>query len=413
MCINIYYGIMKREHGGGDDDRYGGRHKRQRADGFSEALAQGKFELRLLVSSKAAGAVIGKGGENIKRIRSQFDGHISVPDSNTPERVITMTSSIENVLKMVEDVLPRLDDGSNERDKAEIRVLVHQSHAGALIGRQGARIKELREKTNTRIKVFQDTAPQSSDRIVVIGGDESAILDAVRRIIEDLRNIPIKGPANPYSSFNYDHINFSKYGGYAPIGFTPAPPGRGPPAGRGPSGMNRGGYNNGPPPQMGGNRGYGPGPGMGNMGGMMGMGGPPPMPVPPPQQSSYMNLMQVKTNGPPSMYGGQRQGPPMSGYGGPPQMNGYGGPPAPQGIQTTQVTIPSDLGGTIIGRNGERINKIRDDSGANITLEKSTGAAERIITISGTAEQIHTAQYLLQQCVRSSAQGRKYYDGSR
>lgn len=38
---------------------------------FSEALAQGKFELRLLVSSKCAGAIIGKGGENIKRIRTQ------------------------------------------------------------------------------------------------------------------------------------------------------------------------------------------------------------------------------------------------------------------------------------------------------------------------------------------------------
>uniref|UniRef100_A0A1I7X1A1 KH_dom_type_1 domain-containing protein n=1 Tax=Heterorhabditis bacteriophora TaxID=37862 RepID=A0A1I7X1A1_HETBA len=40
---------------------------------FSEALAQGKFELRLLVSSKAAGAVIGKGGDNIKRIRSELN----------------------------------------------------------------------------------------------------------------------------------------------------------------------------------------------------------------------------------------------------------------------------------------------------------------------------------------------------
>ncbi|EYC10790.1 hypothetical protein Y032_0053g2296 [Ancylostoma ceylanicum] len=62
---------MKREHT--DDDRYGSSRnsKRQRADGFSEALAQGKFELRILVSSKCAGAIIGKGGENIKRLRTQ------------------------------------------------------------------------------------------------------------------------------------------------------------------------------------------------------------------------------------------------------------------------------------------------------------------------------------------------------
>ncbi|PIO56320.1 KH domain protein [Teladorsagia circumcincta] len=61
------------------------------------------------------------------------------------------------------------------------------------------------------------------------------------------------------------------------------------------------------------------------------------------------------------------------------------------------VTIPSDLGGTIIGRGGDRINRIRDESGAQITLEPSTGQEERVITITGTQAQIHAAQYLLQQ----------------
>ncbi|KIH56032.1 KH domain protein [Ancylostoma duodenale] len=61
------------------------------------------------------------------------------------------------------------------------------------------------------------------------------------------------------------------------------------------------------------------------------------------------------------------------------------------------VTIPSDLGGTIIGRGGDRINRIRDESGAQIQLEPSTGQEERVITITGTQTQIHAAQYLLQQ----------------
>ena len=66
-------------------------------------------------------------------------------------------------------------------------------------------------------------------------------------------------------------------------------------------------------------------------------------------------------------------------------------------MKTFQVTIPSDLGGTIIGRGGERIARIRQDSGAQITLEPSNGQPERIITIKGTEQQIHSAQYLLQQ----------------
>ena len=62
---------MKR-HGG---DSYGGGQgsatgKRQRPDSYQEALEAGKYELRMLVSSRNAGGIIGKGGENIKRLRS-------------------------------------------------------------------------------------------------------------------------------------------------------------------------------------------------------------------------------------------------------------------------------------------------------------------------------------------------------
>lgn len=36
-------------------------------------------EIRLLIPSRHAGGVIGKGGENIKRLRSEFNSQISVP----------------------------------------------------------------------------------------------------------------------------------------------------------------------------------------------------------------------------------------------------------------------------------------------------------------------------------------------
>ncbi|VDN25666.1 unnamed protein product [Gongylonema pulchrum] len=72
------------------------------------------------------------------------------------------------------------------------------------------------------------------------------------------------------------------------------------------------------------------------------------------------------------------------------------------------VTVPNELGGTIIGRGGERIRRIRDESGAQIKIEEEGPNGERIITITGTPSQIEMAQFLLQQCVRSSAAGRKY-----
>jgi heterogeneous nuclear ribonucleoprotein K len=75
--------------------------------------------------------------------------------------------------------------------------------------------------------------------------------------------------------------------------------------------------------------------------------------------------------------------------------------------ETTQVSIPKDLAGAIIGKGGARIRKIRGDSGASITIdEPRPGSTERIITISGSPNQIWKAQYLLQQSVRENSQGK-------
>lgn len=51
----------------------------------------------------------------------------------------------------------------------------------------------------------------------------------------------------------------------------------------------------------------------------------------------------------------------------------------------------------IIGKSGQRIKQIRIDSGAGVELsDPSSGGTDRIITITGSLQQIQTAQYLLQ-----------------
>jgi hypothetical protein len=54
------------------------------------------------------------------------------------------------------------------------------------------------------------------------------------------------------------------------------------------------------------------------------------------------------------------------------------------GQESTQVTIPNELAGAIIGPGGQRIRKIRNDSKASITIaEPDPSGKERIITITG------------------------------
>merc|ERR550534_3292601 len=73
--------------------------------------------------------------------------------------------------------------------------------------------------------------------------------------------------------------------------------------------------------------------------------------------------------------------------------------------QTTQVTIPKDVAGAIIGRGGERIRNIRMKSGANIKMDEAKeGSNERVITLTGNNNQIQYAQFLMQQSVRQYSQ---------
>ena len=55
------------------------------------------------------------------------------------------------------------------------------------------------------------------------------------------------------------------------------------------------------------------------------------------------------------------------------------------------------MAGAIIGKGGSRIMDIRRHSNAQIVIDEALpGSNDRIITITGTPDQIQNAQYLLQ-----------------
>ncbi|XP_037252424.1 poly(rC)-binding protein 3 isoform X12 [Falco rusticolus] len=77
-------------------------------------------------------------------------------------------------------------------------------------------------------------------------------------------------------------------------------------------------------------------------------------------------------------------------------------PPA----STHELTIPNDLIGCIIGRQGTKINEIRQMSGAQIKIANATeGSSERQITITGTPANISLAQYLINARLTSEVAG--------
>uniref|UniRef100_A0A4X1T810 K Homology domain-containing protein n=1 Tax=Sus scrofa TaxID=9823 RepID=A0A4X1T810_PIG len=83
----------------------------------------------------------------------------------------------------------------------------------------------------------------------------------------------------------------------------------------------------------------------------------------------------------------------------------------PAGLDTSpasthELTIPNDLIGCIIGRQGTKINEIRQMSGAQIKIANATeGSSERQITITGTPANISLAQYLINARLTSEVTG--------
>uniref|UniRef100_A0A8D3DVK2 Heterogeneous nuclear ribonucleoprotein K n=1 Tax=Scophthalmus maximus TaxID=52904 RepID=A0A8D3DVK2_SCOMX len=387
-------------------------------------------ELRILLQSKNAGAVIGKAGKNIKALRTDYNASVSVPDSSGPERILSISADIETVGEILLKIIPTLEEYQqyNGMDfDCELRLLIHQSLAGSIIGVKGAKIKELRENTKTSIKLFQECCPQSTDRVVLVGGKTERVVECIKTMLELIADAPIKGRAQPYDPNFYDETY--EYGGFTMMfeergggrrlmggfpmrggrssggerGFDRMPSSRG---GRGPMPPSRRDYDEmsprrGPPP---------PHPSRVSRGSSR----PRSLPMAHPHRGGdrrgrpdrYSDNMvsdpQVlilcfwcSSSGPslpPAHLCWSTSLPALLPSGGRSSYNDMGGP-----VISTQVTIPKDLAGSIIGKGGQRIKQIRHESGASIKIDEPLeGSEDRIITIIGTQDQIQNAQYLLQ-----------------
>jgi heterogeneous nuclear ribonucleoprotein K len=293
------------------------------------ASGHGRLDVRFLVCSRDAGAIIGKKGSNIQALRQKHKVIIQVPDCDGPERVLTIQGDYDSCLAAIIDILPTMRDNQRvQNDQSEIRLLTHQSQAGAVIGKGGERVRELRSKYNVGMKVFVQCLPFSTERVVALRGRAEDIERCLREVFSILEQTPPRGQMCFYDPYNFDENLSSEYGGFSDIQHGMM--------------MNNqqagGGGGNGPPPPYRAPR------------DQMGFQGPP-----------YTNNYP---NGPTDNY---NQGP-LPPAPRPLIMGNDSNYNAPQ-TQTNQVTIPNNLVSCIIGPRGTKIAQIRQTSGASIRID--------------------------------------------
>ncbi|XP_020659540.1 poly(rC)-binding protein 4 isoform X1 [Pogona vitticeps] len=176
-------------------------------NGIEETELSITLTLRMLMHGKEVGSIIGKKGETVKRIREQSTARITISEGSCPERITTITGSTDAVFRAVSMIAFKLEEdlgagavngGTVSKPPVTLRLVIPASQCGSLIGKAGAKIKEIRETTGAQVQVAGDLLPNSTERAVTVSGVPDAIIQCVRQICAVILESPPKGATIPY-----------------------------------------------------------------------------------------------------------------------------------------------------------------------------------------------------------------------
>lgn len=158
---------------------------------------QDGYQIELRVPNNMVGLVIGKGGDNILRIQSQLSVRVQIAKESEMKPGETLRSIVIKGDPMnVNEAKARIDDiidghlakqnptGSSAivLDNAfVVKLPVPNDKVGIIIGKNGATIKTIQEKTNAVIKIPQGPDEDNPQiRTISIGGDTKDSVDAAQ-----------------------------------------------------------------------------------------------------------------------------------------------------------------------------------------------------------------------------------------
>ncbi|XP_041743186.1 poly(rC)-binding protein 3 isoform X3 [Coregonus clupeaformis] len=327
---------------------------------FEEGGMNVTLTLRLLMHGKEVGSIIGKKGETVKRIREESSARINISEGSCPERIITITGPTDCVfraftlitLKLEEDLTTLVANGTvTSKPPVTLRLVIPASQCGSLIGKGGSKIKEIRETTGAQVQVAGDLLPNSTERGVTISGTQDAIIQCVKLICTVILESPPKGATIPYRPSpspgtvmmaGNQVFETSDYGSH-PLFH-----------------MAQGGLD------------------LQQVYAVQNQYGIPH------SELAKLHQLSMQQQGLAAQMSQQQANSVMSGMDSNSQTS------------SQELLIPNDLIGSIIGRQGTKINEIRQASGAQIKIgSQLDSTSDRHVTITGTTISINLAQYLI------------------
>ncbi|XP_063808208.1 poly(rC)-binding protein 2 isoform X2 [Pseudophryne corroboree] len=317
--------------------------------------------IRLLMHGKALGSIIGKKGESVKKMREESGARINISEGNCPERIITLAGPTNAIFKAFSMIIDKLEEDisssmtnstASSKPPVTLRLVVPASQCGSLIGKGGCKIKEIRESTGAQVQVAGDMLPNSTERAITIAGIPQSIIECVKQICVVMLESPPKGVTIPYRPKPSS----------SPVIFAGGQVSR------------QAGGHACETDLWEGRRSH----------------------------TGGVSLDAVDLHGLTKLHqlAMQQSHFPMSHSG----NTGFsGGIDASAQTTSHELSIPNDLIGCIIGRQGAKINEIRQMSGAQIKIANPVeGSNDRQVTITGSTASISLAQYLINVSLESA-----------
>merc|ERR1712045_686153 len=133
------------------------------------------FEIKIEVKPEYHPKLIGRGGQVIEQLRSDYDVNIQLPTkgNDNDESTIIITGYEKNANQAKDAIMKIINDfESLIKDEVSIDPRVHRM----IVGKRGAGIRRIMSDYKVDIKTPREGAPDS-DKVVTMGHDQDSVLD--------------------------------------------------------------------------------------------------------------------------------------------------------------------------------------------------------------------------------------------
>uniref|UniRef100_A0A3Q3M8N5 KH-type splicing regulatory protein n=1 Tax=Mastacembelus armatus TaxID=205130 RepID=A0A3Q3M8N5_9TELE len=338
------------------------------------------------------GLIIGRGGEQINKIQQDSGCKVQIAhdSSGLPERSVSLTGSpdaIQRAKALIDDIVSRGHESTNGQTGSMQEMIIPAGKAGLIIGKGGETIKQLQERAGVKMILIQDgSQPANIDKPLRIIGDPYKVQEAMEMVNEILRE-------RDHAGFGERNEYGSRMGGGG-IDVTVPRHSVGVVIGRNGEMIKKIQSDAGVKIQFKPDDGTGPE----KIAHIMG---------PPDQCQHAASIITDLLQSIRAREEGGQGGPPGPGAGMPPGGRGRGrgqGNWGPPGGEMT-FSIPAHKCGLVIGRGGENVKSINQQTGAFVEISRQpppNGDPNfKLFTIRGSPQQIDHAKQLIEEKIEA------------